>query len=221
MIQLHHLNNSRSQRILWLLEELGVEYEIKHYQRNPKTSLAPDELKQVHPLGRSPVITDGDIVVAESGAIIEYLVNTYAPQQYIPAIGTEQWRQYSFWMHFAEGSLMPPMLVKMIFGKARAQAKPFFVKMIANKLLDKIMAAYFGPNLDASIKYVEKHLALNAWFAGDNISAADFQMSFQLEALCARGLVDHCPNIQAYVQRIHSRSAYQQGLSKGGQYDYA
>ncbi|WP_416308493.1 glutathione S-transferase family protein [Neptunicella sp. SCSIO 80796] len=220
MITLHHLNNSRSQRILWMLEELGLEYEIKLYQRNAKTSLAPDELKHIHPLGRAPIITDSDIVVAESGAIIEYLAHTYAPQ-YIPPIGTPQHRQYCYWLHFAEGSLMTPMLVKMVLGKVKAQAKPFFVKMVAKKIVDKVMAAYFGPNLATSIDFVEQHLATNQWFAGDDISGADFQMSFQLEALCTRGLVEHCPNIKAYVKRIHARPAYQQGLKRGGQYDYA
>lgn len=221
MIVVHHLNNSRSQRILWMLEELGLPYEIKSYQRDAHTNLAPKELKLVHPLGKSPVITDGDITVAESGAIIEYLAYTYGKDRMLPPMGSEAHRQYSYWLHFAEGSLMPPMVAKLVFDKVRANAKPFFVKIIANKIADKVMAGYFGPNISANMQFIEQHLAQNEWFAGENLSGADIQMSFPLEASIARGAAEHFPNIAAFVKKIHSRPAYKVVLEKGGQYDYA
>ncbi|WP_340680529.1 glutathione S-transferase [Paraglaciecola sp.] len=220
MLTLHHLNNSRSQRILWMLEELGLQYEIQHYARDSVTNLAPAALKQVHALGKSPVLTDGVITVAESGAIIEYLALTYG-QTLIPAADTESGRQYRYWLHFAEGSLMPPMVAKLVFDKVRANSKPFFVKMIANKIADKVMGAYFGPNMVANMQFIEQHLVDNQWFAGDSLSGADFQMSFPLEASIARGAAMQCPNILAFVQRIHARPAYQAALQKGGKYAYA
>ena len=220
MIVVHHLNNSRSQRILWMLEELALEYKIEKYQRDAKTNLAPKTLKLIHPLGKSPVITDGEITVAESAAIIEYLVSTYADGKMCPDLGTEAHRQYIYWLHFAEGSLMPPIVAKLVFDKVRANAKPFFVKMIANKIADKVMGAYFGPNIQANMEFIEHHLAHNEWFAGEQLSGADIQMSFPLEASASRGIQQY-PNITAYVQRIHARPAYQRALKKGGAYDYA
>ena len=220
MIQVHHLNNSRSQRILWMLEELEVNYEVKPYQRDSVTSLAPTSLKLVHPLGKSPVLTDGDITVAESGAIIEYLGQNYGPHL-IPEPGTEAFRQYTYWLHFAEGTLMPPMVAKLVFDKVRANAKPFFVKAIANKIADKVMAAYFGPNIQANLSHVNQRLDNHSWFAGDELSGADIQMSFPLEASVIRGAAKDFPAIVEYVKRIHQRPAYQRALSRGGQYDYA
>lgn len=221
MLILHHLNNSRSQRILWMLEELGLEYEIKRYQRDKHTNLAPAELKKVHPLGKSPVLSDGDLVIAESGAIIEYLAHTYGNGQMVPPFESEAGRQYRFWLHFAEGSLMPPMVAKLVFDKVRANAKPFFVKFIANKIADKVMEAYFAPNISANMQLIEKHLGSNAWFAGEVISGADIQMSFPLEAAVARGVTDDMPHIVAFVKKVHHRKAYQKALAKGGKYDYA
>ena len=220
MITVHHLNNSRSQRILWMLEELGLQYEIKHYQRDSVTNLAPPALKEIHPLGKSPVLTDGTITVAESGAIIEYLALTYG-KSLLPDADTEAGRQYRYWLHFAEGSLMPPMVAKLVFDKVRANAKPFFIKIIANKIADKVMGGYFGPNIVANMQFIEQHLAANHWFAGDNLSGADFQMSFPLEASIARGGAMQHPNILAYVKRIQARPAYQAALLKGGEYAYA
>ena len=220
MIQVHHLNNSRSQRILWMLEELDVQYEVKPYQRDSQTSLAPSSLKLIHPLGKAPVVTDGEVTVAESGAIIEYLAQTYGPQL-IPEAGTHAHRQYVYWLHFAEGTLMPPMVAKLVFDKVRENAKPFFVKAIANIIADKVMAAYFGPNIRANLEYINNHLSKNIWFAGDNFSGADIQMSFPLEASVKRKVAAEFPAIVDFVQRIHQRPAYQQALSRGGQYDYA
>lgn len=220
MIVVHHLNNSRSQRVLWMLEELGVEYEIKHYKRDPVTNLAPNTLKLIHPLGKSPVITDGDVTVAESGAIIEYLAHTYG-NHLIPEVGTEAHRQYTYWMHFSEGSLMPPMVAKLVFDKVRANASPFFVKMVANKIADKVMQGYFGPNIMANMEFVNTHLSNNIWFAGEQLSGADFLMSFPLEASVARGVSKQYPAIEAFVSRVHQRDAYVRALEKGGEYDYA
>ena len=220
MIVLHHLNNSRSQRILWMLEELGLDYEIEQYQRDAVTNLAPVTLKLIHPLGKSPVITDGEVTVAESGAIIEYLGNTYGDAKLVPELGTEAHREYTYWLHFAEGSLMPPMVAKLVFDKVRTNAKPFFVKIIANKIADKVMGGYFGPNIQANMEFIEAHLTHNQWFAGDTLSGADIQMSFPLEASASRGVTQY-PNITAYVQRIHALPAYKAALLKGGKYDYA
>ena len=225
MIVLHHLNNSRSQRILWLLEELNLEYEVKIYQRDSVTNLAPNTLTLIHALGKSPIITDGDIIVAESGAIIEYLIGTYYKEGAEdpltdPQRGTEVHRQYTYWLHFAEGTLMPPLVAKLVLDKVRVNAKPFFVKMIANKIVDKLMASYYGPIIAKNMDYIESHLTHNTWFAGEQLSGADIQMSFPLEAAVARGNTKHFPHITKFVEKVHARPAYQAALEKGGKYDY-
>jgi glutathione S-transferase len=225
MIVLHHLNNSRSQRILWLLEELELEYEVKLYQRDSETNLAPNTLTLIHPLGKSPIITDGDITLAESGAIIEYLIGTYykkgvAGQLTDPQRGTELHRQYTYWLHFSEGTLMPPLVAKLVLDRVRTNAKPFFVKIIANKIVDKLMAAYYGPIIAKNMDFIESHLAHNAWFAGEKLSGADIQMSFPLEAAMARGNTKTFPNITKFVNKVHARPAYKVALEKGGKYDY-
>ena len=222
MVVVHHLNNSRSQRILWLLEELGVPYEIKRYERDAITSLAPESLKQIHPLGKSPVITDGDITVAESGAIIEYLSQSYHDVNLIPEMGSVEYRQYQYWLHFSEGSLMPQLLLKLIFEKVATGPMPFFVRPIAKGIAKKVMDGYVGPNINTNLDFIESHLAKHDWFAGSKISGADIQMSFPLEATVARG-IDHndYPKITAFVKRLHARPAYQKALKAGGAYDYA
>ncbi|MGS2721421.1 glutathione S-transferase [Paraglaciecola aestuariivivens] len=226
MITLHHLNNSRSQRILWLLEELNLEYELALYQRDSVTNLAPKELKAIHPLGKSPVITDGDITIAESGAIIEYLINTYAKsannqELSLPTQGSEAQRQACYWLHFSEGTMMPPLVAKLVLDKVKKKAKPFFIKFIANKIVEQLMAGYYGPIISQNIQFIEQHLAEHQWFAGDELSAADFQMSFPLEATVAKGNASNLPNIKRFVQQVHARPAYQAALKKAGQYDYA
>ena len=220
MIVVHHLNNSRSQRILWLLEELGLEYQIKFYKRDTVTNLAPTTLKLIHPLGKSPVITDGDITVAESGAIIDYLIKSYG-SHLSPDAGSEADRQNTYWLHFAEGSLMPPMVAKLVFDKVRANAKPFFVKKIANKIADKVMESYYNPIISNNMSFINTHLENNEWFAGDKLSGADFQMSFPLEATVARGVSRQYPAIEAFVAKIHQRPTYKAALEKGGEYAYA
>lgn len=222
MLTLHHLNNSRSQRILWLLEELGVDYEIEHYQRDSKTNLAPDSLRGVHPLGRSPVLSTPDGAIAESGAIVEYLVHTHAKEHFVMPTAGKDRQQYWFWLHFAEGSLMPPLVANLVLEKAREKgSKPFFIKPITNKLIDGILNAYYGPNLAQSLRYVESYLSRNTWFAGEAPTGADIQMIFPLESLVASGRARDFSAIQGYVKRVHARPAYQRALEKGGEYAYA
>lgn len=222
MIVVHHLNNSRSQRVLWALEELGVPYEVKHYQRDLKTNLAPKSLKKVHPLGKSPVITDGDITIAESGAIVEYLAQTYGENKILPQAHTESHRQYLYWMHFAEGTLMQQLLLKLILEKTVQRSLPILVKPIAKGIMKKVMAGYVGPNIAANLTLIENHLKNNQWFAGEAISGADIQMSFPLEAWAAnRGADQNYPTIVAYVKRFQAREAYKKALKTGGSYDFA
>jgi len=222
MITVHHLNNSRSQRILWLLEELGVPYEIRHYQRNSDTMRAPPELKSVHPLGKSPVVTDGDITVAETGAIIEYLLDTYGEGRLRPAAGTEEWRRYNYWMHFAEGTLMPPLVMRLIFDRLAAAPMPWFARPIARGLVAKVRESYIDPANTSHFDYLEAELARSEWFAGAEFSAADVQMSFPLEAGSVRiGLGPTRARTAAFLERIHSRAAYRRALERGGPYAYA
>ena len=224
MIIVHHLNNSRSQRILWLLEELGLPYEIKRYQRDAKTMLAPPELLKVHPLGKSPVITDGDITVAESGAIVEYLVDTYGAQSGLkPAPGTPEHLRYVYWLHFAEGSAMPPLLMKLIFTTIKKTKMPFFAKPIANAIADKVLKGFIDPNLARQMAFMEDDLRTGPWFIGEAFSAADIQMSFPIEAANQRAGLDATttPRLLDWLKRAHARPAYQQALEKGGPYDFA
>ena len=221
MITVHHLNNSRSQRVLWLLEELGLEYQIKRYERDPKTMLAPPELRQVHPLGKSPVITDGGITVAESGAIVEYLVDKYGDGQLKPAAGTPERLRYTYWLHYAEGSLMPPLLLKLIFDKIESAPMPFFIKPIARAISGKTKSAFINPQLKTNLDYLEGELAKADWFAGNAFSAADIQMSFPLEAAAARGGLDATrPRLMDFLARIHARPDYRRALERGGPYAF-
>ncbi len=220
MITLHHLNNSRSQRILWLLEELKTPYDITFYERDKVTILAPKELKKIHALGKSPVITDGDITVAESGAIIEYLVQTYGKDLY-PQPGSSEHRSYTYWMHYAEGSLMPQMLIKLIFDKVKNSPMPFFIKPVARMIANKVLDSYASPNIKTNLAYIEEHLSQQSWFCGDTLTGADIQMSFPLEAMIAREGGSNYPNIAAYVRKFQARPAYQKALEAGGEYDYA
>lgn len=223
MINLHHLNNSRSQRILWMLEELSLDYQITQHQRDGKTMLAPSELKQIHPLGKAPILVHDDKVLAESGVIIDYLADTFGQGNWKPNLGTDQYLQYQYWLHFAEGSAMPPMLLSLVFRRMLERAKPFFVKAIIKKVVAKVNGAFIRPNLDNNFRFINDHLAEHTWFAGDAISGADIQMSFILEAAKARGLIspEQHPSIAQYIERIQARPAYQRAIEKGGQYDFA
>jgi glutathione S-transferase len=218
MITVHHLNNSRSQRVLWLLEELGLPYEVKRYERDAKTSLAPPELRQVHPLGKSPVITDGALTVAESGAILEYLVDRYGQGRLKPT-GEQDLLNYRYFMHFAEGSAMPPLVMKLVFNKVKRAPMPFFIKPIANGIADKVLKSFVQPNIDAQLKFLESELAARPWFAGSEFSAADVQMSFPVEAAAARGGdMGAYPKLREFLTRIHARPAYKKALERGGPY---
>ena len=220
MIVVHHLNNSRSQRILWLLEELGLPYEIKRYQRDAKTMLAPPELRAVHPLGKSPVISDGDLTIAESGAIVEYLAGNYGDGKLAPAVGTPERLRYTYWMHFAEGSAMPPLLMKLIFDRMETGPMPFFAKPIARAIARKGKSTFVQPKIDRILDNKESELGRHAWFAGAAFSAADIQMSFPLEAASARGGLDEKrPKLWAFLKNIHARPAYLRALEKGGKYE--
>ncbi len=219
MITLHHLENSRSQRILWLLEELGMPYEIKCYRRDPKTMLAPPELKRIHPLGKSPVITDDELTLAESGAIIEYLAERYDEGKLLPPAGTLERLRCSYWLHYAEGSAMPPLLLKLVLNRVRTAPAPFFVKPIARSIADKVDRSFTDPQLKLHLDYLEAELGEREWFVGDSLSVADIQLSFPLEAFAARsGLSSHYPHLDAFLQRIHARPAYRQALERGGEY---
>jgi glutathione S-transferase len=217
MITVHHLNNSRSQRVLWLLEELGMPYQIEHYQRNATTNLAPPELLKVHPLGKSPVITDGDVTVAETGAVIEYLVDR-AGGQLRPAAGTPEHRRYIYWMHFAEGTAMSPLLMTLILGRIR-KSGPFFVRPITRRIADTVMASFVTPNIQRQLAFLESELGARPWFSGGEFSAADVMMSFPLEVAVVRGGLDaRYPKLNDWLARIHARPAYQQALKRGGHY---
>ena len=221
MVTVHHLNNSRSQRVLWLLEELGVAYEVRRYERDAKTMLAPPALRQVHPLGKSPVITDGDATIAESGAIIDYLVNVHGGGRLKPAPGTPAALRYTYWMHYAEGSAMPPLLMKLLFDRVENARAPFFVKPFARMIARRTKSAFIEPQLRLHLDYMEAELAGSDWFAGPEFSAADVQMSFPLEAATVRaGLDSSRPRLRGFLDRIHARPAYQRALERGGKYDF-
>jgi glutathione S-transferase len=223
MITVHHLNNSRSQRVLWLLEELEVPYELQKYQRDARTMLAPPELVRVHPLGKSPVLSDAGITVAESGAIVEYLLDTYAAGRLRPPAGTDERRRFTYWLHFAEGSAMPPLLLKLIFDRiGSGEGMPFFAKPIARGIASKVKARMVEPNLKRQLDFMEGELARSAWFAGDDFSAADIQMSFPVEAAAQRaGLNGSRPKLMAFLKKIHARPAYRRALERGGPYGFA
>lgn len=218
MITVHHLDNSRSQRILWLLEELALDYDLKHYDRNPQTLLAPASLKAVHPLGKSPVITDGDITVAESGAIIEYLIDTYGQGRFFPT-DPEQQRRYRYWLHYAEGSLMPWLVMQLVFSRIpQSPDMPFFLRPVAKKIMAKVQSQFLDPQLSTHLGFVESSLQDQDWFAGD-FSAADIQMSFPLEVASHRVDLSAYPQIQAFIQRYQDRPAYQRAIANGGALD--
>jgi glutathione S-transferase len=219
MIVVHHLNNSRSQRVLWLLEELEVEYEVKRYERDKSTMLAPPELRQVHPLGKSPVISDGDLTLAESGAIIEYLTDQYGAGRLAPPPATPERLRYTYWMHFAEGTAMPPLLLKLVFDRIEKAPAPFFARPIARAIAGRAKSSFVQPNIDRNLDFMEAELGKSEWFAGNTFTAADVQMSFPIEGAAARGGLDaKRPKLMAFLGRIHARPAYARALERGGPY---
>ena len=219
MLTVHHLNNSRSQRVLWMLEELGVPYEIERYERNARTMLAPPALQKVHPLGKSPVVTDGKATLAESGAILEYLVETYGEGKFSPEPGTPSFLRYRYWLHYAEGSLATPLLLQLVFDQIERKA-PFIVRPVAKAISTQVKGMLVTPNLKRHFDYLEGELTEHGpWFAGRSFSAADVQMSFGIEAADARGLLKNRPKLADWLRRIHDRPAYQRALEQGGPYD--
>jgi len=222
MILVHHLNNSRSQRVLWLLEELELPYEIRRYTRDPLTQLAPPELLQVHPLGKSPVLTDEGITVAESGAIIEYLLDRYGNGRLRPAPGTPERLRFTYWLHFAEGSAMPMLLLKLIFDRIEEAPVPLLVRWlvrpVARGIAGHVKKQFILPNLERQRAFLEQTLLEQAWFAGAEFSAADIQMSFAVEAYASRGGLQDQPRLRDFLERIHARPAYGRALERGGPY---
>lgn len=217
MIIVHHLNNSRSQRVIWLLEELQIPFEVKRYERDAKTMLAPAALKAVHPLGKSPVITDGDKTIAETGTIVEYLVETYGNGRLIPAAGTDERLLYNYWMHYAEGSAMPPLVMKLIFGHIPdAPQIPFFIRPIARMITKGVQQSYLDPQIRDHVALWDGQLQKTAYFAGSELTGADIMMSFPVEAASSRGTLT--PKLNAYLGTIHARPAYQAALKAGGPY---
>lgn len=220
MITVHHLENSRSQRILWLLEELGQPYGIRRYARDPKTMMAPAELRAVHPLGKSPVVTDGELVLAESGAIVEYLAERYGDGRLLAAPGTAERRRQTYWLHYAEGSAMPLLLLKLVFQRVEKAPAPFFARPIVKDVAGKALRGFVDPQIALHLDYLEAELGKAAWFGGDSFSVADIQLSFPLEAAAARaGLTaPRWPRLAAFLERIHAMPAYRRALERGGDY---
>lgn len=222
MIIVHHLENSRSQRILWLLEELGVPYEVKRYDRDKKTNLAPPALFKVHPLGKSPVIEDAGAVIAETGAIIEHVVETHGGGRLVPPRGTPDYRRYKYWMHAAEGSYMPPLVMTLVLNRMESSPMPFFAKPVAKRLTKAVRDGYLGGTTKALFDYLDAELSKSEWLAGKEFTAADVIMSFPAEASLQR--VDAArtsTSLKAYVDRLHARPAYKRALERGGPYAYA
>jgi glutathione S-transferase len=221
MITLHHLEDSRSQRILWLLEELGAKYKIQYYERDPETNLAPPELKQVHPLGKSPVIVDGTRTLAESAVILEYLARTYGGGDWAPDFDDAAYWDFQYWMHYGEASLMPPLLLKLVFSKLREPPVPFLIRPISSRIADQVDRAFTDPQIATHFSFVDRYLADHEWFGGSSINVADVQMSFPLEAARLRTTkAGQYPHIDAWLKRVHSRPAYLRALEAGGDYAY-
>jgi glutathione S-transferase len=219
MLTVHHLNNSRSQRVLWLLEELGVPYDIVRYERDPQTMLAPAALKKIHPLGKSPVVTEDGRTIAETGAIIEYILSKHGGGRLVPERDTPDYLRYVYWLHYAEGSAMTPLLLKLIFNRIAAQRAPFFVRPILKQIAGRVQTVLVDPQLKLHIGYWEDELGKSAWFAGNGFTAADIQMSFPAEAAASRAKFgDSYPRIRDFLARIHARPAYERALERGGPY---
>ncbi len=217
MITVHHLQQSRSIRILWLLEELGLPYEVQIYQRNPATNLAPDAYRRLHPTGKSPIVTDGDKVLAETGAIVEYFLDAYDDKGLRPAPGTPEKLAYTYWMHAAEGSLMPFLVMHLILTNMETRP-PFPIRPIVKAVTGQVRKIYQRPSLKALLDYTETELGRSEWLAGDRLTGADIMMSYPLEAAATRaGLDGTYPNIKAYLAKVRARPAYQTAFEKSGE----
>jgi len=220
MITVHHLDNSRSQRILFLLEELNVPYQIARYERG-SNMLAPEALKKIHPLGKSPVITDGSRVIAESGAILEYLESRYDGEGRLALTDEEEQLQSRYWLHYAEGSLMPLLVMKLVFSRMGKPPVPWLLRPVGSAFSKGIQKAWLDKQLTTHRNFIEQHLATHAWFAGSRFSIADVQMSFPLLALTARGGTADSPAIDAWLRKVQQRDAWQRALAQGGEIVFA
>ncbi|XKE47137.1 glutathione S-transferase [Halomonas organivorans] len=225
MIRVHHLEHSRSQRVLWLLEELGVDYEIVPYRRDPETLLAPASLKAVHPLGKSPVITDEDRegrAIAESGAILEYLLEHHDPERRLaPDPGSDDRERYRFWLHHAEGSAMPPLVMRLVFSRLGKPPVPALVRPLGRRFAQGVEDGFLGPRITELRDFWESELERSTWFAGEAFTAADIQMSFPVLALESRGGLEAAPRLQAFLTRCRERPAYQRAIERGGEFSLA
>ena len=217
MLTVHHLENSRSQRVLWLLEELGAQYDVRRYERDKKTSLAPAALKAVHPTGKSPLLEDDGAVIAETGAIIEYLVAKH-DGALAPAPGTPDHLRYKYWLHAAEGSFAPLLVTTLFLNRMETAPMPFFARPIAKRLTNGLREGYLNHTMKALFGYLEAELGKAEWLAGDALTAADVMMSFPMEGLSMRGDISAYPNIDGFLKRIHARPAYKRALERGGPY---
>ena len=215
MLKVHHLNQSRSHRVIWALEELSLPYEIVHYQRE-KTMLAPESLKKVHPLGKSPVLEDNGLILAESGAILEYLQETYDADSRLKPQDAADKVQYRFWLLYAEGSLMPLLLMKIVFNSLGKPPVPFGLRTLGKALGQGVQKAYLNRQLETHARFIESHLAQHSWFAGETLSMADIQMSFPIFALLSRGGIDNLPHTRAWKAKVENLPAWQRTLEKGG-----
>ncbi|MGF1468190.1 MAG: glutathione S-transferase family protein [Sandaracinaceae bacterium] len=217
-VTVHHLGRSRSHRILWLLEELGVDYELRGYDRDPETLRAPASLRQVHPLGRAPVVEVDGVVLAESGAVIEELLDRFGPAGLRPEAGTDAHRRFRFFLHYAEGSLMPPLLVALILRRIETAPLPFFIKPVARGIAQRVKGAYAEPEARNHLSFLEAELADRPWFTGDAFSAADIQMTYPLEGAEHRGpLVEgDYPRLRAFLAKARDRPAYRRAIERGG-----
>ena len=220
MITVHHLNNSRSQRVLWLLEELGCEYRLVKYRRDPHTLLAPPELRRIHPLGKSPVVSDGVHTLAESGAIVEYLIDRYGNGRLRPPPGSAEHLRYTYWLHYAEGSAMPLLLLKLVFLRL-PRPVPVLLRPIVRSVAQRAQQRLIDPQLRTHIDYWESELGRSTWFAGEELTGADVQMSFPLEAAAARAGIALGPRVGQFLERVHARPAYRRALAAGGEFQLA
>jgi glutathione S-transferase len=214
MFTLHHLNSSRSQRIVWLFELLQLDYEIKVYHRDATTNLAPASLKEIHPLGTAPILTHNGKSIAETGAICEYIVNEAKDTSLIPPKDSEHYIDVQFWSHYSEGSFLPPLVTSMVLNKGKEKASPFFIKFVVAKFVDAVMNAYFGMAIKRNMDFVESHLEGKEWLVGDSPTVADVQMSFPIEAMANSGRLAACPNLTAYVKRFQNDPSYKQAMAK-------
>lgn len=216
-IIVHHLEKSRSHRLLWMLEELELPYELKTYKRDPVTIRAPDSLKKVHPLGKAPVLEVDGTSYAESGAILEHCAEVLGEGRFRPEPGTPAFDRYRYWMHYAEGSLMSPLLVRLLMSKVENAPLPFFIKPVAKGIVKKVEGAFTAPELEKHAAFIEQHLGSHDFFAGDAFSAADVQMSYPVEALLARGRVEaNQDKTRAWFETVSARPGYGRAADKGG-----